>query len=380
MDPKLQEALERWRGAELLGSDTLERILAFEEGRQEAPALRLRWPVLLALTMGGLMVGAGMLLFVAAHWDGLSPAQRFLLVLTKVLGLHAAGLVFRERMPTLATALHGLGTLAFGAGIFLVGQIFNLQEHWPGGLLLWALGAGLGWFLLRDVVQAGLTALLVPLWLTGEWIAWAEARSYRGEDGARVILVPLFLLALTYFTGRRGPEDRPFRKVLVWLGGLALLPLGTALLVLSTENPDRLVGQGALLWTHLAFVLAGGSLLSLVPAFLLRGRAARVNLLALGWAMPLALIQFGDWTAHAWSALGCIGLVAWGLVEGRRERLNLGMAGFALTVFVFYFAQVMDKLGRSLGLMGLGLLFLGGGWQLERLRRRLSQTIVEGAR
>lgn len=54
MDPKLQEALERWRGAELLGSDTLERILAFEEGRQEAPALRLRWPVLLALTMGGL--------------------------------------------------------------------------------------------------------------------------------------------------------------------------------------------------------------------------------------------------------------------------------------------------------------------------------------
>jgi cytochrome oxidase assembly protein ShyY1 len=38
----------------------------------------------------------------------------------------------------------------------------------------------------------------------------------------------------------------------------------------------------------------------------------------------------------------------------------------------------MDKLGRSLGLMGLGLLFLLGGWQLERLRRRLNAHITEG--
>jgi hypothetical protein len=32
---------------------------------------------------------------------------------------------------------------------------------------------------------------------------------------------------------------------------------------------------------------------------------------------------------------------------------------------------MMDKLGRSFGLMGLGILFLIGGWALERVRRRL---------
>jgi hypothetical protein len=32
---------------------------------------------------------------------------------------------------------------------------------------------------------------------------------------------------------------------------------------------------------------------------------------------------------------------------------------------------LMDKLGRSLGLIGLGILFLVGGIVLERLRRRL---------
>jgi hypothetical protein len=31
----------------------------------------------------------------------------------------------------------------------------------------------------------------------------------------------------------------------------------------------------------------------------------------------------------------------------------------------------MDKLGRSFSLIVLGLLFLGGGWLLERTRRRL---------
>jgi len=36
-------------------------------------------------------MAAGVLLFVAAHWDDLSPTQRFLLVLTMIAGFHLAG-------------------------------------------------------------------------------------------------------------------------------------------------------------------------------------------------------------------------------------------------------------------------------------------------
>ena len=46
--------------------------------------------------------------------------------------------------PALSATLHACGTIGLGAGIFLSGQIFNLQEHWPGGLLLWAIGAWVG--------------------------------------------------------------------------------------------------------------------------------------------------------------------------------------------------------------------------------------------
>jgi hypothetical protein len=37
----------------------------------------------------------------------------------------------------------------------------------------------------------------------------------------------------------------------------------------------------------------------------------------------------------------------------------------------FYFSDIFDKVGRSLGLIGLGVLFLAGGWALEKMRRRL---------
>ena len=78
---------------------------------------------------------------------------------------------------------------------------------------------------------------------------------------------------------------------------------------------------------------------------------------------------------YFWCVMGAIGLCAWGIHEKRVERVNLGTFGFAVTLIAFYFAQVMDKLGRSASLIGLGILFLAGGWALELLRRRLAARI-----
>jgi uncharacterized membrane protein len=103
-----------------------------------------------------------------------------------------------------------------------------------------------------------------------------------------------------------------------------------------------------------------------------------MNAVAAGWVGLLGIMNDRELPLYAWCALGAVGLVFWGLHEARRERVNLGIAGFAITLMAFYFSSVMDKLGRSLGLMGLGLIFLLGGWQLERLRRRLNARIAEG--
>lgn len=122
-------------------------------------------------------------------------------------------------------------------------------------------------------------------------------------------------------------------------------------------------------------------LLPVLIAWLLRGRAVWMNGVAAVWVVLLSLTAASGLEArdsvrpelltYGLCALGAVGLIAWGLGEARRERINLGVAGFALTVFAFYFSNVMDKLGRAASLVGLGALFLLGGWLLEKTRRRL---------
>jgi uncharacterized membrane protein len=74
---------------------------------------------------------------------------------------------------------------------------------------------------------------------------------------------------------------------------------------------------------------------------------------------------------HVLYAALAAGLVWWGLRDRHRLRVNLGVLAFALNVLAFYYGSVFDRLGRSLGLIGLGVLFVAGGWALERFRRRL---------
>lgn len=176
---------------------------------------------LLALGLGAVLLCAGVLLFVAAHWDELSPTWRFTLVLMLAGLFPIAGALTMDRFPALAVTFYAIGTICVGAGIFLTAQIFNLQEHWPSGILLWSIGALASWLVLRQWPQSVLLALLVPAWLAGEWQVRMESYAYCG----RLILDGLLLLSLTYLMARAGAEDSVLRRALAWIGGISLLPL-----------------------------------------------------------------------------------------------------------------------------------------------------------
>ena len=61
------------------------------------------------------------------------------------------------------------------------------------------------------------------------------------------------------------------------------------------------------------------------------------------------------WHRTGWWVIGAIGLVAWGVREGRQRESQHGSARFLpRTALAFDFSQVMDKLGRSASLIGLG--------------------------
>jgi uncharacterized membrane protein len=369
----LESRLERWVGAGLIEPAAAERIHAWEAAHPTGPG-GARWPVRLTIALGGLLLCAGVLLFVAAHWDALAPGSRFALLVGAVALFHLAGAFAADRSPALSATLHACGTVALGGGIFLAGQIFNLEEHWPGGLLLWALGAWIGWALLRDWPQALLAALLTPAWLAGEWSVAAERMR-----GGPVLAVGVLLLALVYLGALPGPGGTTSapRRALVWAGGLSVIPAVLLMIAVAHDGPFGRNDLPSTLVTAGWIVAVGGPL---AVAAALR-RPLPVALLALGaWAAlgPLLADRRGV-APYLWTAALSLELIAWGIVERRSERINLGVAGFALTVLVFYFSSVMDRLGRSASLIGLGLLFLGGGWALERARRRLVARVSGSA-
>lgn len=380
-----ESCLRRWTDAAIIDAATAERIRAYEDLQADSRGLRLH--VLVALALGGITLGAGVLLFVAAHWEGLSPSGRFALVLLMVVVFHVAAAFVANRFQNLATALHGLGTVALGAGIFLAAQIFNLQEHWPSGFMLWALGAAIGWTLLRDPVQATMAAVLAPTWLASEWLLVIERT--RG-NGDRIVFTGLLLLAITYLTCVSQEKTSYIRRSVAVIGGIAIIPSAAALALVGREpiyswlKPLRLsVALEAFGW-----VMAFG--LPLALAIGLRKRAAVMNLAAAAWVWALGAVSV--WSENPSAAryivetlgpyllcgVGSVGLVAWGIKEARKERINLGITGFAITILAFYFSTVMDKLGRSASLIGLGMLLLLGGWELERLRRRLVAEVKRG--
>jgi hypothetical protein len=288
---------------------------------------------------------------------------------------HLGGAFSLERFRALGITLHAVGTVALGGAIAVAGQIFNMQEHWPTALLLWAAGAIAGWLLLGDWPHLALAAILVPFWLAGEWVAAAPG----GRDFVPVLTCGILLLAICYLSVRApGSDSREdhVRTALTWLGGLALLP-ATLAVTLGHHgyfpNPDAGVGMVALGW-------ACAILLPLAFAYAFRRSAAWMNLVAALWVIGL---NFMTWPhpeilVYAWCAIGAAAMVAWGMYELRAERINLGMAGFALTIIFFFFSSVMDKLGRSASLMALGMLFVGGGWYGEKLRRKLVAGLVSG--
>jgi uncharacterized membrane protein len=361
---------------------TAARIRTFEESQGSSE--RWRWPLVLALALGGVLLCAGVLLFVAAHWDQLSLAERFFLVLLMVALFPIGGALTSDKFPALSTTFHAIGTVCFGAGIFLSAQIFNLEENWTNGILLWAAGALAGWLLLRKWPHAALLAVLMPVWLVGQWV---NRVGLGWERSSGALWDGLLLLALTYFTARMPDREAPERRALVYIGGLALLPCAILTVLARSEFARSYTRESvSSAFLILAWIIAIGGALGL--ALLLRRTASWMNVISAIWVLGLGLVtphrtfRWDSWDVlgvYIWAAIGAFGVIAWGVAERRRERINLGVAGFGITVLFFYFSNVMDKLDRAASLIGIGALLIFGGWGLELARRSLVARLQEKA-
>ncbi len=96
----------------------------------------------IVVTIGALLVGAGIFSFVASNWQEIRPPFKVTIIIASMLITSIAGLIIMEKTALRKTggALIFLGCIIYGSGIFLVAQIFNIRAAWPDGFLLWMIG------------------------------------------------------------------------------------------------------------------------------------------------------------------------------------------------------------------------------------------------
>jgi len=393
--PDYESLLARWRSAGVLDADTAARIRSWELAQNapqatrvaatgsEAQAAGVAWQGRVALILGAILLASGVILFVSAHWDQLGPGMRLLLVMGMVTIFHLAGAIVRGKYPATSTALHAVGTISTGAAIALVGQIFNIQEHWPAAVLMWAVAALFGWMFLQDQAQQTLTLLLFPSWLICEWSYGAE-----NHIGADVYFGRfLFVWAILYLTLFIGTERRFVRGILFAASAIAVV---TSMFFLLDSwhswygmQPYPPLHTRVWGWIIIAAIPILISLLSLSKSAL-----PVLAAIAFGIALPWCerAYHYGIYTGHEPNvgtyvlvAAFCVFLAWWGVRQSSRGLVNLGTVFFGAAVAWFYFSDLFDKMGRSLGLIGLGVLFLAGGWALEKTRRRLLAHMAQPA-
>jgi uncharacterized membrane protein len=364
----LQQEVAHWRTEGLVDEALALRILA----RYPATAER-NWGRMIFSAIGAVMVGLGVILFFAYNWHAIPKAAKLALVFGALAAAHGAAMVVARRSDAhhgVVEGLHVLGTMLFGAGIWLVAQIYHIDEHYPNAFLVWSLGAlALAW-VMPSVVQALLALFLVSFW------AGVEVFEFHSPMHAAPLLVVMGVLPLAWW--RRSPTLL-FCGVAVlylitaftagWIDHRALLPLlfalGAAALVASMAAPGTAfpAAEGPLRNLGLLVVLG--------CAYLLSFKESAGWLVRLHAVKPGIEIYLGAAGATLIAAIGL--LIRTGLSNiNNYRRWQLGLLGAGMAVFLIsLFAKgVIDRwlVMVPFNLITLGfaiLLILEGSEQLR---------------
>lgn len=348
--------------------------------------------------IGGLLIAAAFLAFVAAHWTELARLLRVAMLLAGCLVAYGLGGWFaREDRSLLADLCASVGAIIFGASIALIGQMYHLGEDFAAGMLLWAGGA---------LVAAALTgsrgALAVALVAA---CAWSSTRIFDIRDphfefavfwllSAGLALawnsrVAAHLVAVAAWPWWLAATFQPGIEPGFVLADGAALMFGTGLLLAATPS-QRTSTAGTVLSAYGAVALAVAAGLEVTTAndfFYSRsdlgqppwaaacgiaglifalGAAAltrRAGSAFAGAAIALVLLAATAWTPRSggepWlaytlqlSAMLC--LVVSGMLEASRPRIVAGWLGIAGVIAGITWAVKGSLLGRSVFLAVAG--------------------------
>ena len=159
----LLNEIDLWVGESIIGPEQA----AVLRRRYPAPAEGRAWGRIIFFSIGAILFGMGVILIFAYNWEKLHKFVKLAIIFAALIGAHGAGYWLKQsegKYRAAGEGLHLLGTMLFGAGIWLIAQIYHIEEHYPSAFLIWGLGAlALAWSL-PSIPQAIAAAILFVLW------------------------------------------------------------------------------------------------------------------------------------------------------------------------------------------------------------------------
>jgi hypothetical protein len=135
--------------------------------RYPAPAEGPAWGRIIFFSIGAILFGLGVILLFAYNWQRMHKFVKLAVIFTAIIAAHGAGFWLRRPNSSHQTAgegLHLMGTMLFGAGIWLIAQVYHIEEHYPNAFLFWGFGAlAMAWSL-PSTAHGILAVILFVLW------------------------------------------------------------------------------------------------------------------------------------------------------------------------------------------------------------------------
>ncbi|GHH99617.1 DUF2157 domain-containing protein [Neobacillus kokaensis] len=341
----LRKELKYLAETDVITAEKAEEIQSLYEVRDKLSFTRT------LLYVGSILIGAGILSFIASNWDEIARPLKFLLIVGIFIACNFAGYKLERYYPKTSQSFYYLGVIIFGAGIFLVEQMFHIGGSTQDAFLWWAIGImPLAWvlrdkwillaavfFSLFHILDAPyIQGKVIPIWtlllITAIYFLNRKICFSRGTAFMNGVLQLSFLATvLNFFIIRYGSIDEPY------IHGLIYLVIGIALVLNKGKMND--------IYVYLGYITHGGAAL----------------LLSFKDTWPLHV----EWLYIPFSLLYLLFL----LYLIKRGSL-FSIIILCVMIFRFYLDLSFEFLPKSFVFIIGGVLLLGFGFYFEKQRRK----------
>lgn len=144
----LKQELLKHKQEDIISEDQFGKIMSTYKEKEGLNFIKV------ILTVGAVLVGLGVLSFIASNWLYMSKSMKMIIIFVALGSTLLTSYKTEEAYSKISKAFLYLSGMIYGAGIFLIGQIFHLGGSLGDAFLLWTIGAIFITFLSEDIIMA----------------------------------------------------------------------------------------------------------------------------------------------------------------------------------------------------------------------------------